>query len=85
MQEENGRSEQSQVAEMVCKEKGIPYFVLRPSEARRLKSMRVLPGVQGDNASIVKRIRELLVINPALDLYRQLEESLSGPEARLTS
>lgn len=76
MHEEESRAEQSQIAEAICKEKGIPYFVLRPSEARRLATTRVCPGVKGDSASVLKGIRDLLAINPALDFYRKLAVSL---------
>jgi hypothetical protein len=72
MEREELRAEQSQIAEAVCKEKGIPYFVLRPSEARRLKMMRVIPGVRGDQAAVIDAIQALLKINPCLDLYQEL-------------
>ena len=70
MREENSLAVQSQIAEVICREKGIPYFILRPSEARRLKSMRVIPGTRGEQTAILKGIQTLLAANPALDRYR---------------
>jgi CpXC protein len=72
MQEENARAEQSQIAEAICKEKGIPYFILRPSEARRLKTMRVIPGTRGEKNAIANGFQSLFAANPSLELYRDL-------------
>jgi len=72
MDQEERRAEQSQIAEVICKEKEIPYFVLRPFEARRLKTMRVIPGVRGDKTAIAKGIHELFHVNPSLKYYRDL-------------
>jgi len=83
MEAEELREEQSQVAEAICKANHIPYFVLRPSEARRLTTARVCPGIKGDETSIVKGIRDLLAINPALNFYSKLAESLAVPATRL--
>ena len=78
MQEESARAEQSQIAEAICKEKGIPYQKLRPSEARRLETVRVIPGAKRENAEILKGIKDLLGVDPALDLYVKLAESVSA-------
>ena len=76
--EEAARAEQSQIAEAICKEKGIPYQKLRPSEARRFKSVRVIPGSKRENSEILKGIKMLLAVDPALDLYVKLAESVSA-------
>ncbi len=80
---EEARAVQSQVAEAVCKEKGIPYVVLRPSEARQLETVRVIPGSQRKKEEILKGIKELLKINPALDRYAKLAEGLASGVTRL--
>src|ERR1700687_4014328 len=72
MKVEHTRAAQSQIAEAICKEKEIPYVLLRPSEARQLGTVRVIPGARGQNAEIVRGIKELLAANPALDLYAKL-------------
>ncbi len=43
MQKEDRLAAQSQVALAICKENAIPYILLRPNDARRLRTMRVLP------------------------------------------
>jgi hypothetical protein len=78
IQEEAARAEQSQIAEAICKEKGIPYQKLRPSEARRLQAVRVIPGSKRENSEILKGIKALLAVDPALDLYVKLAESVSA-------
>jgi len=78
MQEEEARAEQSQIAEAICKEKKIPYQKLRPSEARRLQTVRVIPGSKRENSEILKGINALLAVDPALDLYVKLAESVSA-------
>jgi CpXC motif protein len=78
MQAEAARAEQSQIAQAICEERGIPYQLLRPSEARRLQSMRVIPGAKRDNAEIQKGIEQLLKINPNLDRYAKLAEDFSA-------
>ena len=83
MQAEEARAVQSQVAEAVCKEKGIPYVVLRPSEARQLETVRVIPGSQRKKEEILKGIKEVLKINPALDRYAKLAAGLSSGVTRL--
>ncbi len=83
MQEEAARAEQSQIAEAICKEKGIPYQKLPPSEARRLQTVRVIPGSTRETADIVKGISDLLAVDPALDLYVKLAESVSARTTRL--
>jgi hypothetical protein len=67
MREEESRAEQSQIAEAICKEHKIPYTVLRPSEARRLASIRVRP-------STAAGLNQLLAINPSLHLYSSLRQ-----------
>jgi hypothetical protein len=83
MNAEKLRAEQSQIAEAICKEKSIPYFVLRPSEARRLELMRVIPGDKREKTAIQKGIQQLLREDPALDLYAKLVENLSVGPTRL--
>ncbi len=78
MQAEEERAEQSQIAEAICKENKIPYSVLRPSEARRAQTVRVLPGTSRQKGDIVKGIKKLLQIDPALDLYDKLAKSLAA-------
>src|SRR5438552_3227602 len=56
MKEEEARAEQSQIAEAICKEKGIPYQKLGPSEARRLKTVRVIPCATRERGEILKGI-----------------------------
>jgi hypothetical protein len=76
MQAEEARAEQSQVAEALCKENEIPYVLLRPSEARRLRTMRVLPtakvSAKPSRADVLAGLEKLLTINPTLDLYSKL-------------
>src|SRR5207302_6347179 len=85
MQAEEARAEQSQIAQAICKEKGIPYQLLRPSEARRLQTVRVFPGANRENAEIQKGIKQLLEVNPSLDRYAQLAETVSTHLTGLTS
>ena len=76
MQSEASLAEQSQIAEAVCSEHSIPYTMLRPSEARKMRMMRVLPGVppteKPTRATALAGIEKLLTINPTLDLYSKL-------------
>ncbi len=84
MEQEKTRGEQSQIAEVICKENQIPYTLLRPSEARKLGSVRVLPGAPAGRKPTPSELQagldRLLAVNPALDLYVQLRESLSAVE-----
>jgi len=76
MKAEHAIAEQSQIAETICKENSIPYILLRPSEARRLRTMRVLPRAmesgEPSRADILSGLEKLLTINPRLDLYSKL-------------
>jgi len=88
MQEEEARAEQSQIAQAVCKENGIPVALLRPSYARRLGVMRVFPlGVEAKmptRKEIMEGVRKLLVLNPALERYiRLMKEIESDPKWNL--
>jgi hypothetical protein len=83
MREEESRAEESQVAEAICQEHHLPYYKLRPSEARSLKTMRVIPGVQKNSATVIKGIEELLKINPRLESYAALAKELAALPIRL--
>ena len=50
MEREDRRAEQSQIAEALCAEHQIPYVKLRPSRARALRMMRVLPCIPSSKA-----------------------------------
>ena len=84
MHQEELRAEQSQIAEALCKEHRIPYVVLRPSQARRLGTMRVLPGGTGNDlpqGKLLTGLKKLLTLNPALDLYAALLKTVeSAPD-----
>jgi len=84
MHEEEARAEESQVAQAICQENKLPYYMLRPSEARRLKTMRVIPGVQKNSAAVLKGIEDLLKINPRLERYAKLAGELKVLPIRLT-
>lgn len=80
MHEEESRAEQSQIAEAICKEQKIPYLLLRPSKARSLGLLRVLP-VQGearkaDRQSVLAGLEKLLAVNPELDFYAALRSTI---------
>ncbi len=80
MREEDARSAESQIAQAICKERGIPFKLLRPSEARRLNVMRVMPkletGAKADRSSILGGLEKLLAINPLLSLYSGLQAQI---------
>lgn len=77
MSHEALRAEQSQIAQAICQEKGIPFAVLRPSEARRLGTLRVLPlaapNAGPDRKNVLHGLKRLLTEDPALDLYVRLQ------------
>jgi len=76
MQAEDLLAAQSQIAQALCKENGIPFTMLRPYEARRLRTMRVLPTSVPTNkptrADVLAGLEKLLTLNPTLDLYSKL-------------
>jgi len=80
MHQEDSRAMQSQIAEAVCRERKIPYLLLRPSRARSQGLLRVLP-VHGtvasaDRQAFLAGIDELLSVNPELDLYERLRSTI---------
>lgn len=87
LQDERNLIDQSDVAEAVCREKGIPWRRLSPSESRARQWPRVLPvspkakGIS--TPELLEGLSRLLTEDPALDLYRDLEQRLQS-EARPT-
>jgi hypothetical protein len=82
MEIEAARAAQSQIAQIICQEKGIDFTLLRPSEARQLGIMRAIPK-EGKNRlpsreGILKGLEKILKINPALDLYAQLCKTIQS-------
>lgn len=80
MEREDRRAEQSQIAEALCAEHQIPYVKLRPSRARALRMMRVLPCIPSSKApargEVLAGLDQLLEKNPALDFYAGLRAAI---------
>jgi hypothetical protein len=80
MEEEQRRSEQSQIAETVCRQNKIPVFLLSPSDARAKHLPRAIPGAEdrrrATREQILKGIDQLLTTNPALTLYSEVKDKL---------
>jgi len=88
MRVENSRAEQSQIAEAICHEFKIPFVVLRPSKARALTSVRVLPSGTSiktpTRADVLAGLDRLLAQNSSLDLYAGLRASIqANPQWKL--
>ena len=86
IQEELDWTEQSDVAEAICREKKIGFIRIRPSESRRLKLPRVLPR-EGNSAKptrvdVIKGFKKLLAENAFLTLvcgpFKDIEEIPPG-------
>lgn len=75
IQEELDWTEQSDVAEAICREKKLGYIRIRPSESRRLKLPRVLPragtAALPDRTAVIQGFKALLAENGLLTLYTQ--------------
>jgi hypothetical protein len=80
LQAEYALAEQSQIAQVICKENHLNMILLKPSQARKLKMMRVLPRTgkhpHFTREDVLGGIDELLNINPALDLYVKLRKTI---------
>jgi hypothetical protein len=78
-------AEQSQIAQEICKEHQIAIELLRPSEARKRQSVRVLPrsGLKRppSRQEVLEGIEKLLTLNPALDIYRKLKSDIQADPA----
>jgi len=86
--EEIDHAEQGDVAEAVCKEKGIAYLRIPPARSRRLKLPRVLPRTGTDRTpsreDVIGGFKKLLAENPLLTVYAQrLPDVESNPAWRL--
>jgi hypothetical protein len=66
-------TEQSDVAEAICKEKKIGYIRIKPAESRRLKLPRVLPregtSTKPTRDAVLAGMKRLVAENALLDLY----------------
>jgi hypothetical protein len=82
LQEEENRAEQSQIAQELCKEKGISFHLLRPSQARAKGMMRVVPyepsAPKITRNTVLAGIEHLIKINPQLDLYVKLKGQIES-------
>jgi hypothetical protein len=82
LQKEEALAEQSQVAQAICKQNHIETVLLRPSHARRLGTMRVIPHTGKGNTppreDILAGIAQLLKIDPVLDAYALLKASIES-------
>lgn len=79
LQAEEARAEQSQIAQVLCKENRLPITLLRPAQARQLHTVRVIPHVQKESPSrenVLLGVKKLLTLNPALDLYALLQKQI---------
>lgn len=81
LRQEDEFAEQSQVAQAFCKQNNIETTLLRPSQARRLGTMRVIPhvgkGYPPTPDDIIAGIDRLLTIDPVLTLYAKLKETIA--------
>jgi hypothetical protein len=90
LRQEDALAVQSQVAQQLCKQNKLGMVLLRPSQARRLGTMRVLPHTGSaskvSRSEVLKGIEQLLVLNPALGLYAELKKTIDArPEWALPS
>ena len=73
--EELDWTEQSDVAEAICREKKIGFSRIRPSESRRLKLPRVLPregnSSKPERVDVIHGFKKLLAENALLTLYAE--------------
>jgi hypothetical protein len=80
MEREELRNEQSDIAEAICKEHLIPFHKLRPSKARQLRIMQVIPSAQQNatysRENILNGLELLLQQNPTLDYYKGLRDTI---------
>lgn len=88
MTDEEARGEQSQIAEVLCKEEKIPFVVLPPARARGHRLPRVLPvttaGASPTRAEVLSGIDKLLAKNPALSIYSEVKSRLEkSPDWKL--
>ena len=77
---EEARDEESEVAQVICKEHGIPFLTVSPSDARLQKILRLLPGKNDGRtlrrSDLLSGLEQLLKINPAFHFYRELQETV---------
>lgn len=82
LKKEDELAEQSQIAQEICKEHNISIAMLRPSEARKRHSVRVLPRAGSKQPSsrrdILEGIDQLLKLNPALNHYQKLQTTIQA-------
>ena len=80
MEREDRRAEQSQIAEALCVQHKIPYIKLRPSKARALRIMRVIPCAtlteSPSRADILAGLDQMLAHNATLDFYAGLRSAV---------
>jgi hypothetical protein len=85
LRDEESLAHQSQIAQQLCKQNNLNFELLRPAQARRMHSVRVLPRIGSQHpptrADVVAGIEQLLAINPALDVYATLLESIKADPA----
>jgi hypothetical protein len=77
---EEALAEQSQIAQVICKQNKLETILLRPSQARRLRTVRVIPHSGASRSptreQILEGLDKLLQLNSALDLYAQLKRQI---------
>lgn len=85
MREEEERGEQSQIAQILCKEMGMPVLLLTPAAARQRQLPRTIPlgsNTERPNRSdVLKGLEDLLKLNPALTVYSNLREKIIATPA----
>lgn len=85
LQQELDWTEQSDVAEAICREKKIPFKRISPSESRRLQLPRLLPLAKAaktpDRMTIIEGFKTLLKENPLLTLYADRLKTLEANPA----
>lgn len=78
--EEEARAEQSQIAQVLARQNNLETVLLHPTQARRLKTMRVLPRIGKGNpptrAQVLEGLDKLLELNPMLDRYAALRQDI---------
>ena len=85
LRKEDSFAEQSQIAQVLCRQNQVDTLVLLPSQARRLHTVRVIPrlgkGKAPGRQDILKGIDRLLELDPVLDHYDKLKETILADPA----
>lgn len=80
LQLEEALAEQSQVTQVLCKENKLDFELLKPSLARSMSTMRVLPRAgtrhPPTRSEVLEGLDRLLTLNPALDFYARLRKAI---------